>query len=135
MKSKLHGVFSDELLKLETLPGPLLVDNMNNESSRAYGSFPDRLYIVLNEKIVYMVCIFLHLLVILFTNIFSIFREEWDRRVTMLFKLKSGLTNIFFSAFFIPEPKGSYTKFFSTSRVVLSVLNRLLTAMTLTLHY
>ena len=96
MKSKLHGVFSDELLKLETLPGPLLVDNMNNESSRAYGSFPDRLYIVLNEKIVYMVCIFLHLLVILFTNIFSIFREEWDRRVTMLFKLKSGLTNIFY---------------------------------------
>ena len=67
MKSKLLGVFSDELLKLETLPGPLLVDNMNNESSRAYGSFPDRLYIVLNEKIVYMVCIFLHsLLVILF---------------------------------------------------------------------
>ena len=60
MKSKLLGVFSDELLKLETLPGPLLVDNMNNESSRAYGSFPDRLYIVLNEKIVYMVCIFLH---------------------------------------------------------------------------
>jgi len=45
---------ANELLKLETLPGPLLVDNMNNESSRAYGSFPDRLYIVLNEKIVYM---------------------------------------------------------------------------------
>ena len=95
MKSKLHGVFSDELLKLETLPGPLLVDNMNNESSRAYGSFPDRLYIVLNEKIVYMVCIFLHSLLVI-TNIFSIFREEWDRRVTMLLKFKSGWTNIFY---------------------------------------
>ena len=42
-------------MKLETLPGPLLVDNMNNESSRAFGSFPDRLYIVLDGKIVYMV--------------------------------------------------------------------------------
>jgi len=44
---------ADELLQLETLPGPLLVDNMKNEASKSYGSFPDRLYIVLNDKIVY----------------------------------------------------------------------------------
>jgi len=42
-----------ELLKLETLPGPFLVDNMKDEASRAYGSFPDRLYIVLDGIIVY----------------------------------------------------------------------------------
>ena len=47
--------FTDELLQLETLPGPLLVDNMENEASKSYGSFPDRLYIVLNGKIVYQV--------------------------------------------------------------------------------
>jgi len=42
-----------ELLNLETLPGPLLVDNMENEASLAYGSFPDRLYIVLDGRVVY----------------------------------------------------------------------------------
>lgn len=47
--------FIDELQQLETLPGPLLVDNMDNEASKSYGSFPDRLYIVLNGKIVYQV--------------------------------------------------------------------------------
>jgi len=44
---------ANQLLQLETLPGPLLVDNMENEASKSYGSFPDRLYIVLNGKIVY----------------------------------------------------------------------------------
>ena len=29
---------------------------MDNEASRAFGSFPDRLYILLDGKIVYMVC-------------------------------------------------------------------------------
>lgn len=42
-----------ELLNLETLPGPVLVDNMANEASVAYGSFPDRLYIVLGGRVVY----------------------------------------------------------------------------------
>lgn len=42
-----------ELAKLEDLPGPLLVDNMRNEASRWYGSFPDRIYIVLDGIIVY----------------------------------------------------------------------------------
>jgi len=41
------------LLKLETLPGLLLLDNMNNDASVSYGSFPDRLYIVLGGKVVY----------------------------------------------------------------------------------
>jgi len=45
---------ANELLTLETLPGPLLVDNMDNEASRAFGSFPDRLYILLEGKVVYM---------------------------------------------------------------------------------
>ena len=48
-------MFTGELLKLETLPGPFLVDNMKDEASRAYGSFPDRLYIVLDGIIVYQV--------------------------------------------------------------------------------
>ena len=45
----------DEPLQLETLPGPLLVDNMQNEASRTYGSFPDRLYIVLDGIVLYQV--------------------------------------------------------------------------------
>ena len=49
------AIIAGELLKLETLPGPFLVDNMKDEASRAYGSFPDRLYIVLNGIIVYQV--------------------------------------------------------------------------------
>jgi len=42
-----------ELIKLETLPGPLLVDNMGNDASTVYGSFPDRLYILLDGRVVY----------------------------------------------------------------------------------
>jgi len=42
-----------ELLKLEELPGPLLIDNMKNEASTWYGSLPDRLYIIFNGKVVY----------------------------------------------------------------------------------
>jgi len=42
-----------ELLKLEELPGPLLVDNMRDEACRGYGSFPDRLYVVLNGIVAY----------------------------------------------------------------------------------
>ena len=49
------AIIEGELLKLETLPGPFLVDNMKDEASRAYGSFPDRLYIVLDGIIVYQV--------------------------------------------------------------------------------
>jgi len=41
------------LLSLETLPGPLLVDNMNNDACISYGSFPDRLYIILEGRVVY----------------------------------------------------------------------------------
>ena len=44
-----------ELIKLETLPGPLLVDNMGNDASTVYGSFPDRLYILLDGRVVYQV--------------------------------------------------------------------------------
>ena len=42
-----------ELLRAEQLPGPLLVDNMRDEASTAYGALPERLYIVLDRKIVY----------------------------------------------------------------------------------
>jgi len=44
---------ANQLLSLETLPGPLLLDNMTDEASRAYGSFPDRLYVVYKGNIVY----------------------------------------------------------------------------------
>ena len=55
MNSLNNPNIEDELLQLETLPGPLLVDNMQNEASRTYGSFPDRLYIVLDGIVVYQV--------------------------------------------------------------------------------
>lgn len=42
-----------ELLHLEDLPGPLLIDNMQDQASRYYGSFPDRLYIVLDGRVVF----------------------------------------------------------------------------------
>lgn len=42
-----------ELLRLETLPGPLLVDNMEDEASKTFGSFPDRLYIILGGRVAY----------------------------------------------------------------------------------
>lgn len=83
---------TDELTNLETLPGPLLVDNMSNEASIAFGSFPDRLYIVLDGKIVYMVCI-------LNKNVIDVrilvYREEWDLMVIIHLKLRNGLTTIF----------------------------------------
>merc|ERR1712226_1484173 len=53
LEERLSAASANELLQLETLPGPLLVDNMENEASRSYGSFPDRLYIVFKGKIVY----------------------------------------------------------------------------------
>ena len=47
---------SGELLKAEELPsGPVLVDNMNDEASTAYGAQPERLYIILDGRIVYQV--------------------------------------------------------------------------------
>lgn len=42
-----------ELLQLETLPGPLLVDNMKDEACKSYGSFPDRLYIILDGVVAF----------------------------------------------------------------------------------
>jgi len=42
-----------ELLQLEELPGPLLVDNMQDEASKSYGSFPDRLYVILDGVVVF----------------------------------------------------------------------------------
>jgi len=42
-----------ELLQLEKLPGPLLIDNMKDEACRSYGSFPDRLYVLLDGIVVY----------------------------------------------------------------------------------
>jgi len=43
-----------ELLNAEELPeGPMLVDNMDDEASRAYGAQPERLYIILDGRIVY----------------------------------------------------------------------------------
>lgn len=38
---------------METLPGPLLVDNMKDEACKSYGSFPDRLYIILDGVVVF----------------------------------------------------------------------------------
>lgn len=42
-----------ELLQLEKLPGPLLIDNMKDEACLSYGSFPDRLYVLLDGIVVY----------------------------------------------------------------------------------
>jgi len=59
MQIKSHQTLSDrleaanELLEMETLPGPFLVDNMKDEASNSFGAFPERLYIILDGKIVY----------------------------------------------------------------------------------
>jgi len=57
---KIHQNLSDrldaarELLNLNELPsGPFLVDNMKDEASKAYGAHPERLYIILDGRIVY----------------------------------------------------------------------------------
>jgi len=61
MQIKTHQSLGDrleaanELLQLEELPGPFLVDNMKDEASDAYGAHPERLYIILDGKIVYQV--------------------------------------------------------------------------------
>lgn len=44
-------IAADQLRQLTS--GPFLIDNMKNEASDIYGSFPERLYIILNNKIVY----------------------------------------------------------------------------------
>jgi len=41
------------LLSRETLPGPFLVDNMKDEACNSYGALPERLYVILDGKIVY----------------------------------------------------------------------------------
>ena len=51
--TELHRLTAGELQRAEALPGPLLVDNMRDEASTAYGALPERLYIVLDRKIVY----------------------------------------------------------------------------------
>ena len=74
----LRHLFPGELLQLEELPGPLLVDNMQDEvgqwtimlqnprqnfwqnyfvfqASKSYGSFPDRLYVILDGVVVFQV--------------------------------------------------------------------------------
>ena len=76
-----------ELLKLEKLPGPLLIDNMKNEASTWYGSFPDRLYIILDGKVVYQVIWnFINLLYDI-----SNCRVKWDLMDTVQQKLRNGL--------------------------------------------
>ena len=46
---------SESLLSRETLPGPFLVDNMKDEACNSYGALPERLYVILDGKIVYQV--------------------------------------------------------------------------------
>ena len=48
--------FLDDLREMEELPGPFLVDNMEDEASKLYGAHPERLYIILDGNIVYQVC-------------------------------------------------------------------------------
>ena len=45
----------DDLREMEELPGPFLVDNMEDEASKLYGAHPERLYIILDGNIVYQV--------------------------------------------------------------------------------
>ena len=50
---------SESLLSRETLPGPFLVDNMKDEACNSYGALPERLYVILDGKIVYQVHYFI----------------------------------------------------------------------------
>ena len=47
---------ANDLREMEELPGPFLVDNMEDEASKLYGAHPERLYIILDGNIVYQVC-------------------------------------------------------------------------------
>ena len=38
----------------DELPFPVLVDNMNNDTNRAYGGLYERLYILLDNRVVYV---------------------------------------------------------------------------------
>jgi len=44
---------ANDLREMEELPGPFLVDNMEDEASKLYGAHPERLYIILDGNIVY----------------------------------------------------------------------------------
>ena len=51
-------LIQDDLREMEEFPGPFLVDNMEDEASKLYGAHPERLYIILDGKIVYQVSYF-----------------------------------------------------------------------------
>ena len=42
-----------EILKSSQCPAPIMVDTMENEATKAYGAFPERLFIIRKGKIVY----------------------------------------------------------------------------------
>lgn len=46
-------VAAEYMLEQTNVPCPVLVDQMTNEASSAYGGMPERLYVILNDKIVY----------------------------------------------------------------------------------
>ena len=92
--TELHRLTAGELLRAEQLPGPLLVDNMRDEASTAYGALPERLYIVLDRKIVYQADD-----VFRYTGDFindnNISREVSDPTITIRRKSIRGWKNIF----------------------------------------
>lgn len=42
-----------EILKSSQCPAPVMVDTMENEATKAYAAFPERLFIVQQGKVVY----------------------------------------------------------------------------------
>ena len=69
---KYHNYSSiDQLRQLTS--GPFLIDNMKNEASEIYGSLPERLYIILNNKIVYQVCKVLSICILVTSLLRSIY--------------------------------------------------------------
>ncbi len=42
-----------KMLKEKNLPCPLVVDTMTDEASKLYGALPERLFIILNGRVVY----------------------------------------------------------------------------------
>ena len=51
MKDRLEA--ARKLSQLEELPGPLLVDSMEDQANKMFGAYPDRLYIIYKGNVAY----------------------------------------------------------------------------------
>ena len=85
----------DDLREMEELPGPFLVDNMEDEASKLYGAHPERLYIILDGNIVYQVYLgLIYEIDDLHTKFLFVFRVAQDHLTMFQKKLTIGCKSI-----------------------------------------